>query len=109
DSILMSENFKRTNLIIGYVNANEAAKLARIAASLDIPFINVNLPVDAGVTNNPHYVILNPTLPTHIAGIYRFLQKNYSLSDIIVFRKKGAMEDKLRNYFAEFEKTTAVK
>lgn len=109
DSLLTSEDFKKMNMIIGEVNANEVVKLAHAAATLDIPFINVNLPNDAGVTNNMHYVILNSTLPTHCVGIYRFLQKNYSLSDIIVFRKKGVLEDRLRNYFTDFEKTTAVK
>jgi hypothetical protein len=109
DSILASEEFKQTSLIIGEVTATEAVKLAGVAATLDIPFINTNLPNDAGIQNNPHYVILNPTLLTHCIGIYRFLQKNYSLSDIIVFRKKGAQEDRLKTYFTDFEKTTAVK
>ncbi|AEW01305.1 hypothetical protein A4D02_31700 [Niastella koreensis] len=109
DSLLASEEFKSTDLIIGQVTTNEAVKLASVAATLDIPFINTNLPNDAGIQNNPHYVILNPTLLTHCIGIYRFLQKNYSLSDIIIFRKKGATEDRLKNYFTEFEKTTAVK
>lgn len=107
DSLLTSEAFKQTDLIIGQVTATEAVKLANVAATLDIPFINTNLPNDAGITNNPHFVILNPTLLTHCIGIYRFLQKNYSLQDIIVFRKKG--DDRLRGYFTEFEKTTAVK
>jgi hypothetical protein len=109
DSLLTSEAFKSTDLIIGQVTATEAVKFANVAATLDIPFINANLPSDATITNNPHYVILSPTLPTHCIGIYRFLQKNYSLQDIIVFRKKGVQEDRVRNYFTEFEKTTAVK
>lgn len=109
DSLLASEEFKSMDLIIGQVTPNEAVKLAAVAATLDIPFINANLPNDAGIQNNPHYVILNPTLLTHCIGIYRFLQKNYSLTDIIVFRKKGATEDRLKSYFTEFEKTTAVK
>ncbi|WP_205513689.1 ABC transporter substrate-binding protein [Longitalea arenae] len=109
DSILNSEAFKGTDLIIGQVNANEIVKLAGVAAALDIPFINATSPSDAGITNNPHYVILNSTLATHCTGIYRFLQKNYSLQDIIVFRKKGVQEDRIRNYFTDFEKTTAVK
>jgi hypothetical protein len=109
DSLLTSEEFKSTDLIIGQVNAPEIVKLANTAATLDIPFINVNYPSDAGVANNPHYVILSPTLQTHAVGIYRFLQKNYSLQDIIVFRKKGAQEDRLRNAFTEFEKTTSIK
>jgi hypothetical protein len=109
DSLLTSEEFKSTDLIIGQVNAPEIVKLAGVAAVLDIPFINVNYPSDAGIANNPHYVILSPTLQTHAIGIYRFLQKNYSLQDIVVFRKKGTQEDRLKNAFTEFEKTTAVK
>lgn len=109
DSVLASEELKTMNLIIGHVSVNEAAQLARVAATLDVPFINANLPNAAGVTNNPNYVILNCTLQTHCIGIYRFLQRNYSLADIIVFRKKGAQEDQLKNYFTDFEKTTAVK
>lgn len=109
DSLLVSEEFKSMDLIIGQVTATEAVKLANTAATLDIPFINATLPSDASITNNPHYVILNPTLVTHCIGTYRFLQKNYSLQDIIVFRKKGPLEDRIRNYFTEFEKTTAVK
>jgi hypothetical protein len=109
DSLLVSEAFKSTDLIIGQVTATEVVKFANAAATMDIPFINVNYPSDAGVTNNPHYVILSPTLYTHCIGIYRFLQKNYSLQEIIVFRKKGVQEDRVRSYFTEFEKNTAVK
>ena len=107
DTLLAGEDFKTTDLIIGDVTGTEAVKFAHVAATLDIPFINANYPNDAGITNNPHYVILSPTLPTHCIGIYRFLQKNYSLQDIIVFRRKG--DDRIKNYFTDFEKTTAVK
>lgn len=110
DSLLASEDFKQTDLMIGQVkDATEAVKFANLAATLNIPFVNANLPNDQGIANNPNYVILSPTLQTHCNGIYRFLQKNYSLQEIIVFRKKGTTEDRIRNYFAEFEKTTTVK
>ncbi|OQP57529.1 hypothetical protein A4R26_24470 [Niastella populi] len=109
DTLLAGEDFRSTDLIIGVVNPTEALRLANLAATMDVPFINATLPADASVTNNPHYVILNPTLYTHCIGIYRFLQKNYSLQDIIIFRKKGVLEDRVKNYFTEFEKTTAVK
>ncbi|NII27162.1 amino acid ABC transporter substrate-binding protein [Pseudoflavitalea sp. X16] len=106
-SLLRSEEIKQMDLLIGHVvNANEANLLVQMAASLTIPFINVNLPIEAGARNNPYYVILNSTLPTQCAGIYKFLQKNYSVSTIVVFRKKGATEDLLRNYFTEAEKST---
>ncbi len=105
-SLLQTEEIKKMDLLIGHVNVNEANLLTQMAASLTIPFINVNLPNEAGATNNPYYVILNSTLMTQCAGIYKFLQKNFSVSTIVVFRKKGATEDILKNYLAEAEKST---
>jgi hypothetical protein len=107
DVLLASGELKEMNVFIGHVTVNEAAHLARLANSMGVPFINANLPNDAGVTNNPHYVLLNSTLMTHCAGMYKFLQRNFALSNIIVFRKKGAQEDRLREYFTEVEKNTA--
>lgn len=105
-SLLQSDEIKKMELLIGHVNINEANLLAQIATSLNIPFINANLPNEAGATNNPYYVILNSTLMTQCTGIYKFLQKNFSASTIIVFRRKGATEDILKNYFTEAEKST---
>jgi hypothetical protein len=107
ETLLAGDELRNMNLFIGHVTVNEAAQLARLANTMGIPFINANLPNDAGVTNNPNYVLLNSTLMTHCAGLYKFLQKNFALSNIIVFRKKGAQEDRLREYFTEVEKNTA--
>jgi hypothetical protein len=106
-SLVQSEEIKQMDLLIGHVNVNEANLLTQVAARQNIPFINANLPNEAGATNNPYYVILNSTLKTQCAGIYRFLQKNFSLSNITVFRKKGATEDMLRGFFTEIEKATS--
>ena len=104
--VLQEEDFKKTELIIGHVTAGDLRLLAAEARSKNIPFINVNFPNDGGVTNNPDFVILNTTLKTHCEGIYKYLQKNYSTSKVIVFRKKSAQEDKLKSYFTDEEKNT---
>jgi hypothetical protein len=94
-------------LIIGHVTPAEAKLLAEAALRKNIPFINANLPNDAGISRNPSLVILNSTLQTHCEGIYRYLQKNYGTSPVVIFRKKGQMEDRLQNYFLEAEKNTS--
>ncbi len=99
NDLLTSDEVRNADLLIGHVNVNEAAQLANLAGQLNVPFINANLPNEAGVSNNPNYVMLNSTLFTHCNGIYKFLQRNYSVSNIIVFRKKGATEDRLKSYF----------
>lgn len=96
---------KDANLMIGLVNSNEAKLLADVALKKNIPFISADLPNDAGITNNPSFIILKSTLKTHCEGIYKFIQKNYTLSPTIVFRKKGAFEDRLKMYFEESIKT----
>lgn len=102
-----SPAMEHAGLIIGHVTPAEAKLLADAALKKSIPFINANLPNDAGISNNPSLVILNTTLQTHCEIIYRYLQRNYPISPIIIFRKKGAMEDRLQNYFSEAEKNTA--
>ena len=93
-------------LILAYANPQESWNIANAAKSKKIPYINVNLPNDAGITDNPYFVMLNSTLQTHIDHLYKYLQKNYALSPIIMFRKKGQMEDIIRSFFDSAGKNT---
>jgi len=94
-------------LILAYANPQESWNIANAAKAKKIPYINVNLPNDAGITDNPYFVMLNSTLQTHIGLLYKYLQKNYSLSPVIMFRKKGQMEDIIKSQFDGAAKNTA--
>lgn len=102
-----SADMQNTGLMIGHVTPAEAKQLADVALRKNIPFINANFPNDAGINNNPSLVILSTTLRTHCEGLYRFLQKNYGTSKILIFRKQGVLEDRIKNYFSDIEKNTA--
>ena len=93
-------------MIIAYNSVNEVQQFAYSAQKMKIPYINVNLPNDGGVYENPYLVLLNSTLKTHIESIYRFLQKYHALDEIIVFRKKGQIEDMIKNYIDDYGKST---
>jgi hypothetical protein len=108
DATVKSPEFDSIDLVIGHVNAKEARLLANAVAKKNIPFINATYPNDAGVTNNPNYIILNSTLLTHCSAMYKFIQKNYALSPVVVFRKKGAQEDRLKGYFDDITKSTSA-
>ena len=105
--VVESAEFNTIDLIIGHVTNTELRFLAEIAKTRDIPFVNANIPNDAGITNNPSLVILNSTLKTHCEAIYRFLQRNYATARAVVFTRKGAQENILKNYFTDIEKGTA--
>lgn len=103
---LARSEIKDVDMIIAQTSASETRFLANAALKRNIPFISASFPNDAGVYNNPYFVILNSTLQAHVQGIYRFLQKYHSLDPIVMFRKPGMQEDLLKNYFTNYSKAT---
>ena len=95
-------------LIIAHCSSSEVKIFADAGLKNNIPVINVNLPNDGGTIGNPFFVLLNPTLRTQCEGIYRYMQKYYSLNPIIIFRKKGQLEDRIKTYFDDFGKNTVA-
>ena len=94
-------------LILAYCSASEIKPIADAGLKRNIPVINANLPNDGNVTGNPFFVVLNSTLKTQCEGIYKYIQKHYALHNIIMFRKKGQLEDRIKSYFDDYSKSTA--
>ncbi|HSU27680.1 MAG TPA: hypothetical protein VLJ68_04820 [Chitinophagaceae bacterium] len=95
------------DLFIVHCASNEVKLFADAGLKRNIPVINANLPNEGGVTGNPFFLIINSTLRTHCEGIYRYIQKFYPLDMLVMFRKKGQLEDRIRTYFDEMGKSTA--
>lgn len=93
-------------LIIAHCSTAEVKIFADAGLRKNIPVINVNLPNDGSVTANPFFVLLNSTLKTQCEGVYRHIQKYYPLNSLVVFRKKGQLEDRIKMYFDDFSKST---
>ena len=89
------------DLIITHCSNNEVRLFADFGLRKNIPVVNVNLPNDGGVRANPYFVMLNSTLKTQVEAIYRHIQRYYSTMPVIVFRKRGQMEDMIRNYLSD--------
>ena len=106
--LLAAPEMDSIELLLVHCTAAETKIFADAGRLRKIPVINVNLPNDGGVTENPYWVVLNSTLKTQIEGIYKYMQKYYSLNPAIVFRKKGAMEDRIKNYLDDAGKNTAA-
>lgn len=105
---LASPELKGIEMLIASSNASETKFFAAAAQQRKIPFISITLPNDAGITNDPYLVILNSTLPTHVEGIYRFLQKYHGQDRIVVFKKPGAQEEQLQQEFMDCSKNTVA-
>ncbi len=106
-AIIQRPEFDPVELIIGQVTYGEIRLLSDVARKKNIPFVNTNTPNDGGVTNNPGLIVLNSTLRTHIQSMYKFLQRGYGTSPVVVFRRKGVQEDVLQKYFQDIENNTS--
>jgi len=93
-------------MIIAHCSGNEVRLFAQTGLTRNIPVINVTIPNDGGTSNNPFFVLLNPTLKTQCEGIYKYIQKYHALDPLIVFRKKGMLEDQIKSYFDNYSKAT---
>lgn len=89
------------DLILTHCNAAELRTIATYGLKNNIPVINVNLPNDAGITENPFLVLLNSTLRTQCIALADHIQNKYGKQQIVVFRKKGELEDRIRRYWEE--------
>jgi hypothetical protein len=94
-------------LIIAHCGGNEVRIFAEAGLRKNIPVINTTIPNDGGATANPFFIVLNPTLKTQCEGIYKYIQRYYSINPIVVFRKKGTSEDQIKAFFDDYSKSTA--
>ncbi len=108
DEIVEDSLFSNVSMIIAsFNNRSEIKPLADFALDKNIPLISATYPNDGGITANPFFVMLNPTLSVHLEGIYKFTRRFYPTDNITVFRKKGIVEDMIQNSFSEQNRKTA--
>jgi ABC-type branched-subunit amino acid transport system substrate-binding protein len=91
-------------IIASFKERSEIKPMADFALLKKIPLISATLPNDGGITDNPYFILLNPTLQTHTQGLYKFLQKNYSTNNIVYVKRKGNLENMIQNIFTEMSK-----
>ncbi len=87
------------DMIIGPVAGSEYLALASLAQRKNIPFISAVYPNDGGIKNNPHVVIVNAKLNTHIQSIYNYILRNMTGDKIIYVRRKNEADDRVEDVF----------
>lgn len=108
NAVLEDSTFNEVSLIISsFNNRNEIKPLADFALEHEIPLISSTYPNDGGLTENPYFILINPTLRTHLEGIYNYLQRIYPTSNLTMFRRKGGTEDMIQSVFSELGRNTA--
>ncbi len=106
-TVLEKPEMLDVSMIIAFFNDRTRVKpLADFALMRNIPLLSAVYPNDGGVLANPFFVMLNPTLGTHIEAIFKYIQKYYPLEKITVFTKKGYTETMIFTKLKELNANT---
>jgi len=92
-------------MIAAITDAKELKIFADQALVKGVPFISATYPNYVGVSQNPNFVLLNSSFPTHLQGLYRHMQQYYSSNTIIAVTKKGATEDYIKKFITGINST----
>ena len=90
-------------IIASFNNRSDIKTLADYAKQKQIPLISATYPNDGGISNNPYFFLLNPTLRTHCKAMYRYIQKHHSADNVVYLTRQGSFEKMVENYFAEYD------
>ncbi len=107
-TLIANDELSNMDMLIGSVLGNDVKLLADYALQKNIPFISATYPNDAGINNNPNFLLLNSTLKTNCKALHQLIQNKFKEQRIIVFSKSGKQEERISNYFKEFEKNSTV-
>jgi hypothetical protein len=73
-----SKKLDSADLIIGWLQSTDIPAVATYSKKNKINFISALSPADAGTTDNPYFILLQPTLETHINQLIAFSNKKFS-------------------------------
>lgn len=84
-------------MILANCSLADLPKLAKLGADKKITVLNATVPNDANTTDNPFFVVLNPTIQTQLEGLYDYLKVNYSGKEVTVLTRKMNAEKYIRS------------
>lgn len=100
-SLLSGTEMNDVGLIIAAItNPAEQKIFSEFSLAQTIPLISATYPNSVNIKGNPFFLMLNPSLETHLLGLQKFMQKNYKADTIIaITRKNGQYETFVKNFF----------
>ncbi|RYY39118.1 MAG: amino acid ABC transporter substrate-binding protein [Chitinophagaceae bacterium] len=102
---LRAPELRDVEMFIASSTSADTRQLAEEAFRRKIPFVSATLPNDAGITENPYYVVLNSTLRSHCETLYKYYQRTAPNEKIILFTRPGTQEAQVKDYFLDIART----
>jgi len=99
-----------SDLIIGAVQSHDIPGIAQYAKKRQINFISAYSPSDAGVKDNPYFILPQPTLQVHCKYLMGYIQKKHPKNKMVLcYRNSSSAEQSAYNYITDNDEPAAFK
>jgi hypothetical protein len=88
--LIASHKLDTSNLILGYVQSNDVPDLAKFAKQKKINFASVLSPADGETKDNPYFLLVQPTLNTHLEELVKVALNKYPKNPKFILHVKGS-------------------
>jgi ABC-type branched-subunit amino acid transport system substrate-binding protein len=102
------QSLKFSMIIASFTTSAEQKIVSEFSAKNSIPVISATFPNNIYLEYNPFFMMVNPTWKTHINAIYSYLSKNYKGKKVILFTRRGSLEDRISEEFKALNAKRAV-
>lgn len=93
EKLLNPDSLGKSDLILGFVPTAEVATVAAFAQKQQINFVSAYSPSDAGISKNPFFFLINPTLEHHCATLAAAVNKKRNRDVLLVYKRSNQSLD----------------
>lgn len=95
-----TDAFAGSDMILGLLSSSDFPLVATYARNHHINFVSALSPSSQGITDNPYFTLLQPTLETHCTAIEENIYKKYgNISPVMMYRTKVQVDSNAYGYF----------
>jgi hypothetical protein len=107
DRVMKGPELANIGLMIAAItNTTELKLFADQALLRNVPLVSATYPNYVGIRQNPFFVLLNSSFNAHLEGLYKYMQRNLSLNEIVAIKRPGSTEDYIQRTINELNKAT---
>lgn len=101
--LVKDSDFRESDLILGFLSSDLLPEVAHVARQRQINFVSAFSPSDADIKDNPYFVMLQPTLSSHIRALVAFSEKKYqgNNQEIFLYAHTTAVQKEAQAVFEE--------
>lgn len=105
NELIRSGVLDSTDVIVGMVQGNDIPELAQLAKDKGITFYSALSAADQGISGNLYFVMLQPTLRSHIQHLIKYLEYNKAYLNTVQIYHQDNKRDKSKTLVEELFKS----